>query len=46
MYVSECCSAKPYLNSTDYGRCSDCKEWCEFILENSLKNKIYKSKNI
>ena len=28
-FVSVCCGATPYLGSTDYGRCSDCKENCD-----------------
>jgi len=32
-FISDCCGATPYLGSTDYGRCSDCKENCEFIDE-------------
>ena len=31
--ISVCCGATPYLGSTDYGRCSDCKENCEFVDE-------------
>ena len=34
-FISNCCGATPYLGSTDYGRCSDCKENCEFIDEES-----------
>ena len=29
--VSECCGAGPWLGDTDYERCGDCKEWCEFV---------------
>jgi hypothetical protein len=32
-FVSDCCGSTPYLGSTDYGRCSDCKENCEFVDE-------------
>jgi hypothetical protein len=34
-FISDCCGATPYLGSTDYGRCSDCKENCEFINEDN-----------
>ena len=30
-YVSNCCSASPYLNIIELERCSDCKENCTFI---------------
>jgi len=33
MYVSECCGSSPWLGDIDYGRCSDCKECCEFYNE-------------
>jgi hypothetical protein len=36
MYISDCCSASPWLGSIDYGRCGDCKECCEFIDEDTL----------
>ena len=34
--ISVCCGATPYLGSTDYGRCSDCKENCEFEIDQEL----------
>jgi hypothetical protein len=36
MMVSECCGASAWLGDTDYERCSDCKEWCEFIDDNEF----------
>lgn len=27
---SDCCGAAPWLNNEDLGRCSKCKECCEF----------------
>jgi len=35
-FISNCCGATPYLGNTDYGRCSDCKENCEFEIEQEL----------
>jgi len=34
--ISVCCGATPYLGNTDYGRCSDCKENCEFEVDQEL----------
>ena len=32
MLVSECCDAMPWVDAA-YGICSDCKEHCDFYLE-------------
>jgi hypothetical protein len=37
-FISDCCGATPYLGSTDYGRCSDCKENCEFEINQELED--------
>ena len=33
-YFSTCCGAPPYLNNIDLELCDDCKENCEFEVNN------------
>jgi hypothetical protein len=37
MLVSECCNATPWNGMIELERCGDCKEWCEFIDDESFE---------
>lgn len=36
---SDCCGASPWLNNEDLGRCSSCKECCEFVSDDEVTSK-------
>ena len=38
--MSNCCGASPLYNKIELGRCSDCKENCEFVSEENYEENI------
>lgn len=37
MLVSECCNATPWNGMIELERCGSCKEWCEFVDDESFE---------